>query len=44
MLAVVDEHDIKVKTNASKSLSGMERLVELAECGKMMGKGIVAMG
>lgn len=41
MLQVVAEHKISVNTNAFNGLGEMEKLIELAESGKMKGKGIV---
>ena len=41
MLQVVAEHNISVNTNAFNGLGEMERLIELAESGRMKGKGIV---
>lgn len=41
MLQVVAEHNISVNTNAFNGLGEMEKLIELAESGKMKGKGIV---
>lgn len=41
MLNVAAEHKISVHTNAFKGLGEMEKLIELAESGKMKGKGIV---
>jgi propanol-preferring alcohol dehydrogenase len=41
MLQVVAEHTISVNTNAFNGLGEMEKLIELAESGKMKGKGIV---
>lgn len=43
MLRVIDEHGITVKTNAFNGLGEIEKLVELAESGKMKGKGIIIM-
>lgn len=43
MLDVVAEHGISVETNAFNGLGEIERLVELAEGGKMKGKGILIM-
>jgi propanol-preferring alcohol dehydrogenase len=41
MLQVVAEHGISVETNSFKGLSEIEKLVELAESGKMKGKGVI---
>jgi hypothetical protein len=43
MLELVAEHGISVDTNAYRGLGEMEKLIELAESGKMKGKGIVIM-
>jgi propanol-preferring alcohol dehydrogenase len=43
MLQLVAKHDISVNTNAFKGLGEIEKLIELAESGKMKGKGIVIM-
>lgn len=43
MLALVAEHGISVNTNAFKGLGEIEELIELAESGKMKGKGVVVM-
>jgi propanol-preferring alcohol dehydrogenase len=43
MLNVVAEHGVSVNTNAFKGLGEMEKLIELAEGGKMKGKGIIIM-
>ncbi|KAF2676683.1 GroES-like protein [Lentithecium fluviatile CBS 122367] len=43
MLDVVAEHGVSVNSNAFKGLGKMEELVELAESGKMKGKGIIVM-
>lgn len=41
MLDVVAEHNISVTTNPFNGLRELPRLVELAESGKMMGKGVI---
>lgn len=43
MLSIVAEHGVSVNTNAFKGLGEMEKLFELAESGKMKGKGVVIM-
>ena len=43
MLKVVDKHKISVHTNPFQGLEEMKQLVELAEGGKMKGKGVVIM-
>lgn len=43
MLELVAEHGISVNTNAFHGLGEMEKLVRLAESGKMKGKGIIIM-
>lgn len=43
MLKVVDEHRIFVNTNSFNGLEDMEKLIELAESGKMKGKGVIIM-
>lgn len=43
MLQLVAKHNISVNANAFKGLVEMEKLIELAESGKMKGKGIVIM-
>ena len=43
MLQLVAKHDISVNANAFKGLGEMETLIELAESGKMKGKGVVIM-
>lgn len=43
MLRVVDVHGITVKTNSFSGLKEIEKVVELAESGKMKGKGIIIM-
>jgi propanol-preferring alcohol dehydrogenase len=43
MLRVVDEHGITVKTNPFNGLKDIEKVVQLAESGKMKGKGIIIM-
>ncbi|KAJ4370373.1 hypothetical protein N0V83_004891 [Neocucurbitaria cava] len=43
MLEVVAKHGISVRTNVFEGLGDLERLVELAESGKMMGKGIIVL-
>ena len=42
-MKVVDEHRISVHTNPFQGLKEMKQLVELAEGGKMKGKGVVIM-
>lgn len=43
MLETVAEHRITVNTNAFNGLDEIEKLLELAESGKMKGKGIIIM-
>lgn len=43
MLQVVAEHGVTVNANAFNGLGEMEKLVSLAESGKMKGKGIIIM-
>ena len=43
MLNIVAEHKISVHTNAFNGLGEMGKLIELAESGKMKGKGIIIM-
>lgn len=43
MLEVVAEHGISVNTNPFNGLEDIEKLVHLAESGKMKGKGIIIM-
>lgn len=43
MLELVAKHNISVNANAFKGLAEMDRLIELAENGKVKGKGIVIM-
>jgi len=43
MLRVVDKHGITVKTNPFNGLKEIEKVVELAESGKMKGKGVIIM-
>ncbi|KAF2710439.1 GroES-like protein [Pleomassaria siparia CBS 279.74] len=43
MLKVVDENGITVKTNSFQGLGEIEKLIQLAESGKMKGKGIIVM-
>ncbi|KAJ4301132.1 hypothetical protein N0V90_003222 [Kalmusia sp. IMI 367209] len=43
MLQLVAEHGISVNANVFKGLREMEKLIELAESGKMKGKGIIIM-
>lgn len=41
MLQMVAEHNISVKTNPFYGLHEIPKLVELAESGKMAGKGVI---
>lgn len=43
MLQLVAKHNMSVNANAFKGLGEMKKLIELAESGKMKGKGIVIM-
>jgi propanol-preferring alcohol dehydrogenase len=43
MLQVVAEHGVSVETNVFKGLGEIEKLTELAESGKMKGKGVIVM-
>lgn len=43
MLDVVAEHKVSVKTNTFQGLNELPKLIELAESGAMMGKGIIIM-
>ncbi|KAF2740493.1 GroES-like protein [Polyplosphaeria fusca] len=43
MLDVVAEHGVSVHTNAFNGLGELEKLIHLAESGKMKGKGIIIM-
>jgi propanol-preferring alcohol dehydrogenase len=43
MLQIVAEHNVSVETNVFKGLGEIEKLVELAESGKMKGKGVIEM-
>lgn len=43
MLQIVAEHGISVSTNPFNGLGEIEKLVHLAESGKMKGKGIIIM-
>lgn len=43
MLQLVAEHGISVNTNPFNGLGEIEKLVQLAESGKMKGKGIIIM-
>ncbi|KAL6709789.1 hypothetical protein ACN47E_001218 [Coniothyrium glycines] len=43
MLKLVAEHGVSVHTNAFNGLGEIEKLIQLAESGKMKGKGIIVM-
>lgn len=43
MLKIVAEHGISVNGNAFNGLGEIEKLVHLAESGKMKGKGLIIM-
>jgi len=43
MLRVVEEHGITVKTTPFNGLKEIEKVVALAESGKMKGKGVIIM-
>jgi propanol-preferring alcohol dehydrogenase len=43
MLQIVAAHNVSVETNIFKGLGEIEKLVELAESGKMKGKGVIEM-
>ena len=44
MLEVVAEHGIKIRSNAFLGLGEIPKLIELAHCGKMAGKGLIMIG